>query len=195
MQNKSLLDTAFEKFDAMNSHDPRVWSHKGSDYPQELFFAERHTEWVRALDPEASEALLLASRCQHICRWESPRSDYPEGRAGYLKWRSDLKFFHADKAAAVLAEIGYDEATIERVKSLNLKKGIKTDPECQTLEDALCLTFLQFQFDDLIADTESEKMLKIVKKTWAKMSERGHAEALKLSLSQTALAVVQKALA
>lgn len=195
MQNNNLLDRAFEKFDAVNGEDPRVWSADGVDYPQELFFSERHTEWVKALAPDASEALLLASRCQHICRWESPRSDYPEGRAGYLKWRSDLKFFHADKAGGILADIGYDEETIERVKSLNLKKGIKTDAECQTLEDALCLTFLEEQFDALIAGTESEKMIKIVQKTWAKMSEQGHAEALKLDLSETALAVVKRALA
>lgn len=195
MQNNNLLKLAFEKFDAMNGADPRVWCADGVDYPQELFFSERHTEWVKTLASDASEALLLASRCQHICRWESPRSEYPAGRAGYLKWRSDLKFFHADKAAEVLAGIGYDAQTIERVKSLNLKQGIKSDPECQILEDALCLTFLQFQFDALIADTDPEKMLKIVRKTWAKMSEKGHAEALKLDFSGTALAVVQKALA
>lgn len=172
-----------------------MWCADGEDYPQELFFSERHTAWVRALAPEASEALLLASRCQHICRWESPRSNYPMDRAGYLKWRSDLKFFHADKAAKVLEEVGYDAQTIARVRSLNLKKGIKSDPECQILEDALCLTFMQFQFDALIADTEPEKMVRIVQKTWAKMSEQGHTEALKLDLSEAALAVVQKALA
>lgn len=195
MQNNSLLDSAFEKFDAVNGEDPRVWTVDSVDYPQELFFSERHTEWVKKLKPDASDALLLASRCQHICRWEIPRNSYPVGRAGYLKWRSDLKVFHAERAGELLEQVGYNGEMVNRVKELNLKKNLKSDPECQTLEDALCLVFMQYQFDDLIAGTEEGKMIKIVQKTWAKMSEQGHAEALKLDLSDAALAVVGKALA
>jgi len=195
MEKDALFEVAFEKFDAANSLDPRQWAADGKSYPQECFFAEQHTKWVLELDPDASDTLLLASRCQHICRWEIPRKSYEMDRAGYLTWRSDLKKFHADKAGAILRDVGYDEATIARVQDLNLKKNLKNDPECQTLEDALCLAFMEHQFDDLIADTDEEKMIKIVQKTWGKMSEQGHEEALKLHLSESALAVVQKALA
>ncbi len=194
MEQDALFEVAFEKFDAANSLDPRQWTMDGRNYPQECFFAEQHTKWVLKLDPDASDALLLASRCQHICRWEIPRKSYEMNRAGYLEWRSDLKKFHAEKAGVILREIGYDEETVSRVQELNLKKNIQNDPECQILEDALCLAFLEHQIDDLIAGTEGGKMLKIVQKTWGKMSERGHEEALKLNLSETALAVVQQAL-
>ena len=195
MEKDALFEVAFEKFDAANSLDPRQWDADGKSYPQECFFAEQHTKWVLKLDPDASDSLLLASRCQHICRWEIPRKSYNMDRVGYLTWRSDLKKFHADKAGAILKEIGYDDATITRVQALNLKKNLSNDPECQMLEDALCLTFLEYQFDALIADTDEEKIIKIVQKTWGKMSERGHEEALKLNLSAPAFAVVQKALA
>lgn len=194
MEKDALFEIAFEKFDAENSQDPRQWTVGEESYPQELFFSEQHTKWVMKLDPDASDALLLASRCQHICRWEIPRKSYPMDRPGYLTWRSDLKKFHAEKAGEILAEVGYDAAMIERVQELNLKKNLRKDPECQTLEDALCLTFMEQQFDALIADTEEEKMIKIVQKTWGKMSDGGHQEALKLDLSKTALAIVQKAL-
>ena len=195
MEKDALFEVAFEKFDAANSLDPRQWLDGGKSYPQECFFAEQHTKWVLKLDPDASEALLLASRCQHICRWEIPRKSYAMDRAGYLTWRSDLKKFHAEKSATILREVGIDEETISRVQQLNLKMNLRADPECQVLEDALCLTFMEYQFDALIADTEEDKMIKIVQRTWGKMSERGHAEALKLNLSGSALAVVQKALA
>lgn len=195
MQDDSLFEQAMDVFDATNSQDPRMWEVGGVAYPQELWFSERHTEWVKKLAPEASEALLLASRCQHICRWEVPRNSYPMGRPGYLKWRSDLKMFHAEKAGQLLREVGYDDAVIARVQQLNLKKNLSSDSECQALEDALCLTFLEYQFDALIADTEEGKMIKIVQKTWGKMSEEGHAQALQLDLSAQGLAVVQKALA
>lgn len=195
MQDASLFETAIEIFDTTNAQDPRMWEVDGVAHPQELWFSERHTEWVRKLNPEASEALLLASRCQHICRWEVPRNSYPMGRPGYLKWRSDLKKFHADKAGELLKQVGYDDETVARVQQLNLKQNLSSDRDCQTLEDALCLTFMQYQFDALIADTEEGKMIKIVQKTWGKMSEKGHAEALKLDLSVQGLAVVQNALA
>lgn len=194
MRNDDLLDRAFELFDAANAEDPNQIEFEEGMQPKELVFAKRLTESVRALDPDASEALLLASRCQHICRWEVPRSTEPMGRAGYLKWRAGLKKFHAAKSADILRGVGYSEEMINRVQELNLKKNLKSDSECQTIEDALCLVFLQYQFDALIAGTDSEKMVKIVQKTWAKMSEQGHQAALKLTYSSEAQAVLARSL-
>lgn len=194
MSDDDLLDRAFELFDAANANDPNQIEVEDGAQPKELVFAKRLTESVLALDPNASEALLLASRCQHICRWEVPRSTEPMGRAGYLKWRAGLKKFHAAKSAEILSEVGYPEEMINRVQELNLKKNLKSDSECQTIEDALCLVFLQHQFDALIEGTDPEKMVKIVQKTWAKMSEQGHRAALKLTYSPEAQAVLADSL-
>jgi len=194
MSKGEKLAAAFRKFDELNDEDPRRVVVDGEDIGLELWYGRRLTEWVMRLEPDASSALRLASRCQHLKRWESPRSDFPEGRAGYLKWRAELKQFHADESAKVLREVGYEEDVVERVVSLNLKKNLKSDPECQVIEDALCLVFLQHQFDELIANTEEEKMRKIVVKTWGKMSERGHEEALKLQFSEAGAAVIKGAL-
>ena len=185
---------AFEKFDAVNAKDPNRVEVDGAMLPKELVFSKRLTESVLALDEEASEALQLASRCQHICRWEVPRSTEPLGRAGYLKWRAGLKKFHAAKSAEILRQVGYPEETIQRVQELHLKKDLSSDPDCQTLEDALCLVFLKYQFDALIAGTEREKMLRITQKTWAKMSAQGQEEALKLSYSAEAKAILAECL-
>lgn len=188
------LCRAFEQFDAANSEDPNTLTINGVEQPKELVFAQRLTQAVLTLDPNAAEPLQLASRCQHICRWKTPRSSQPMGRTGYLKWRAGLKKFHAETSAAILREIGYDEVTVARVQSLNQKKNLKSDPDCQTLEDALCLVFLEYQFDALIDTTEEEKMIRIVQKTWAKMSDQGHAAAEKLVYSTTATSLLQKAL-
>ena len=185
---------AFENFDTANAEDPNGIEVDGAMQPKELVFAKRLTESVLALDPEASEALQLASRCQHICRWEVPRSTEPMGRVGYLKWRAGLKKFHAAKSAEILHEVGYPEEMIKRVQDLNLKKDLQSDPDCQTLEDALCLVFLKYQFDALIAGTEREKMIRITQKTWAKMSKRGQEAALKLSYSAEAKAILAECL-
>ena len=56
-----------------------------------------------AVSPLSELLLIFAARAQHIHRWEIPRSDYPEGRAGYLKWRTDLGKLHADTASAIAA--------------------------------------------------------------------------------------------
>ncbi|MCF0068916.1 DUF4202 domain-containing protein [Dyadobacter sp. CY261] len=190
----SKLDQAFELFDAYNKRSPEriVW--EGVEYPVEYFYAIKLHEWVRKLDPETDESLLLASRCQHIGRWEIARKSYPDGRVGYLKWRSDLSKYHAGIAVAILSEVGYDEDTITRVKQIVLKQRLKTDPAVQTMENALCLVFLQYQYDDLIAKTTEEKMIDILRKTWAKMSAPGQDMALSLNYSDKGRDLILKAL-
>ena len=185
---------AIARFDEENRHDPNHVVLKGAAYPQELLYAIRLTDWVVRLHPNASEPLRLAARCQHICRWTIPRSSYEMTRAGYLRWRTDLKQFHARKSEEILREVGYDEETITRVRELNLKKNLGRDPECQVLEDALCLVTLQYQLTDLVAKTEPAKMVEILQKTWKKMSPTAHASALALSYTETERELLSKAL-
>lgn len=187
-------EQAFELFDAYNQQSPEKISYEGVEYPVEYFYALKLHEWVKKLEPEASEALLLASRSQHIGRWEIARSGYPDGRVGYLKWRSDLSKFHASKAAEIMASVGYDDAMAGRVTNIIQKKRLKNDPEVQTIENALCLVFLQFQYDDLISRHSDEKMIDILRKTWAKMSDPGREAALSLSYSEKGLDLINTAL-
>lgn len=183
--------SAVRRFDEENGRDPNT----ENGQPRELLYAQRLTDWVLRLRPDASETLRLAARSQHLCRWEIPRADYPMTRPGYLKWRTDLKKFHAQRAGEILREVGYDDDTIRRVQDLNLKKNFPADPDCRVLEDALCLVFLEFQFADLAAKTTDDKMINAVKKSWEKMTETGRAEALKLSYGTREKELIQKALA
>ena len=182
---------ACRRFDEENSRDPN----REDGQPRELLYAQRLTDWVLKLRPAAGEALRLAARCQHICRWESPRDHYPMTRPGYLKWRADLKKFHAEKSGAILREVGYDDDTIRRVQELNLKKNFPADADCCVLEDALCLVFLEFQFAALVAKSDDEKMINAVRKSWAKMTEAGRAEALKLNYGEREKNLIGRALA
>jgi hypothetical protein len=188
------FEAAIRRFDAENSRDPNREISGGVSQPRELLYAQRLTGWVLRLCPDASEELRLAARCQHICRWEIPRNSYPMTRAGYLKWRADLKKFHAQKAGEILRESGYDETVIRRVQELNLKKNFPDDPETRVLEDALCLVFLQFQLADLAAKTAEDKTINALQKSWAKMSEAGCAEALKLDFGPREKNLLQRAL-
>ena len=185
---------AVARFDEENGRDPTVVVVDQVAYPQELLYAMRLTEWVVRLQPDAAEDLLLAARSQHICRWTIPRNSYEMTRAGYLRWRTDLKQFHARKTGEILREVGYDDATIVKVCDLNLKKKLGHDPECQVLEDALCLVTLQYQLADLVAKTEPAKMVAILQKTWKKMSPVARDYALKLQYSETEKRLIEKAL-
>ncbi len=195
MTEFSRFDQAIRKFDEANSRDPNTETVNGQPQPRELVYAGWLTDWVMRLNPSASETLRLAARCQHICRWEIPRNSYPMTKPGYLLWRADLKKFHAQKAGEILKETGYDEETIRRVQELNLKKHISTDAECQTLEDALCLIFLQHQLAPLAARSDDEKMINALQKSWKKMSAQGRAEALKLNYGAREKGLIEKALA
>ncbi len=190
-QNDPNFQQALARFDALNAQDPN----QVNGAPKELHDALAMSRWVETMYPAASETVHLAARCQHLCRWEKPRSSYPEGRAGYLKWRSDLKQFHADRSAEVLRQVGYSAATIDAVTTINLKQGLKSNPEVQIIEDALCLVFLELQFEGYIGKWEDDKIVRILRKTWGKMSETGHQAAMKLPLSEKALSLVQQALA
>ena len=184
------FDAAIRRFDEENSRDP----HLENSRPRELLYAERLTDWVLKLCPDAGEALRLAARCQHICRWQSPRENYPMTRAGYLKWRADLKKFHAQKSGEILRETGHDDETIRRVQDLNLKKNFPADPEVRVLEDALCLVFLEFQFAALAAKSDDEKMINALRKSWEKMTEAARAEALKLDYGEREKNLISQAL-
>lgn len=185
------FEAAIRRFDEENGRDPNT----ENGQPRELLYAERLTNWVLRLSPNASEPLRLAARCQHLCRWKIPRSDYPMTRPGYLKWRADLKKFHAQHSGEILREVGYDEETIHRVQDLNLKKNFPADAECRVLEDALCLVFLEFQLTELAAKTDDDKMVNALKKSWEKMTEAARAEALKLKYGEREMGLIQKALA
>lgn len=185
---------AFRRFDAENGNDPNLIMVKGVAQPQELLYAERLTDWVLRLAPEASEHLLLAARSQHIRRWTVPRASYEMTRAGYLKWRADLKQFHAAQSAKILAEVGYEEETVQRVRDLNLKKLLGRDADSQILEDALCLVTLQYQLGDLVAKTDPAKMIEILRKAWKKMSPAAHTHALALAYSDAEKRLLEQAL-
>jgi hypothetical protein len=90
--------------------------------------------------------------------------------------------------------VGYDDSTIARVRSLLQKEKIKLDPEMQTLEDVICLVFLENYFADFARDRDEQQMLNIIRRTWAKMSQRGHEAALTLTLSDGDRALIAKAL-
>jgi hypothetical protein len=186
---------AVARFDAENSRDPNQIVVDGITHPQELLYALRLTEWVTRLQPDASEQLLLAARCQHICRWTIPRNHYEMNRVGYLRWRTELKQFHASKAEEILRDVGYDEELITRVRELNLKRNLGRDQECQVLEDALCLVTLQYQLSDLVAKTEHAKMVGILQKTWKKMSPAARTAALKLPYTGPEKELLAEALA
>jgi len=192
----SKLEAAFKLFDDYNKQDPRSFEWENVSGPQEYFFAIKLYEWVLKLDTNAREELLLASRSQHIGRWEIPREDYPEGREPYLKWRKDLALHHADTASRLMSEAGYSAEQVERVTQIILKKRIKVDADVQTMENALCLVFLQFQYEDFRKKYEEdpEKIINILRKSLLKMDAHGHSFALKLPYIEKGLYLVNEAL-
>lgn len=191
----SLLSRALARIDADNEEDPRRVTVDGHEVAVEVLYSRRMTAWLERLRPDASDALRIAVRAQHIRRWTVERGSFPEGRKGYHHWRATLARVHADRAAEILGEVGYPAGTVARVRDLLLKKRLQTDPECQTLEDCACLVFLEHHLAELAAGQPEDKMIAILRKTWPKMSARAHAEALALALPGHLAALVERALA
>ena len=186
---------AIAAIDAYNARDPNRETEDGRSEPRELVYAHRMTAWLEKLDPQAGEALRLAVRAQHIGRWESARGDYPEGRAGYLAWRTGLAKHHAEITGGILTQAGYEAALVARVQSLLRKEKFKSDAEAQRLEDVACLVFLEFYLKDFAPRHDREKVIGILRKTWRKMSENGRCAALAMAMPDEARALVDLALA
>ena len=186
---------AIRRIDAANADDPHTLIVDGEPRPKELTHAAMLTAWVRRLQPDAGEALLLAARAHHIRRWTIPRDDHPSGRRGYLRWRTALQAMHAAEVGRILQKAGYGADEIARVQQLVRKHNLKRDPEAQTLEDGLCLVFLETQFADLRARYPAAKIADIVQKTWRKMSPAARDLALDLDLPPDERTALEQALA
>ena len=180
--------------DAANARDPNRVEIDGRPEPAELVYGRRMSDTVARMAPDASEHLRIAARGQHIERWTSPRTGYPEGRQGYLSWRKHLREFHARRVGEIMAAAGYDADDIARVGSLIRKERLKSDTAAQLLEDVVCVVFLEHYLAGFIGKTNEEKLTDILAKTWNKMSQLGHEHACKLSLSPAGAALLARAI-
>lgn len=189
----SNLKQAFDSFDAYNAKDPNQEKHEGKEIPKELLYAQRMSAWLDRYSPNAAEHVQLAARCQHIGRWEIPRKNYPMDRKGYLQWRNQLKFHHAEIAEKILNECGYSQDIIESVKFLLLKKELQKNPETKLLEDVICLVFIEFYLEAFANQYEEEKVVDIIKKTLKKMSPRAISIAVEIPVAPRVKELIGKA--
>lgn len=180
------LGRVLSDIDAVNACDPN---------DNEVLYGLRMSETLAQFNSDASELLQIAVRAQHIERWVLPRSDFPEGRTGYKKWRSQLALHHANRTAELMHTCGYSDDEIERVSYLILKRGLKRDEETQCLEDVACIVFLKYYLEDFAGKHSEDKLINILQLTWGKMSEKGHKAALELPMSDEIRAIIEKALA
>lgn len=200
MNDQARFDRAVAAIDAANSEDPHHLVVRGVSQPKELAHAKLMTEWVLRLDPAADEAQLLAARAHHLRRWSIPRASYPDGRAGYLRWRIALRRQHATEVMVLLEEVGYDAETIERVRAIVSKEALRfadatPDPATAAHEDALCLVFLETQLAPTADRLGDDKMIEVIRKTAAKMSPRALGLAAELPLSDAGRSLLARALA
>ena len=187
------LSAALAAIDASNADDPHTIVVGGVARPKELAHAELMTQWVQRLDPDADDAQLVAARAHHLRRWALARSDYPEGRAGYLRWRTAQAKRHAAEVADIILAVGYNDEFAADVSAIVAKRGLSTDPRVQTHEDALCLVFLQTQLDDLADKLGDDHVVEVLAKTLVKMSSAALRMAQELDLSDRAAALLGEA--
>ncbi len=200
MTEKARLAQALEAVDQANQADPNREGVNGEALPREYAYSLHMTRWLFELEPEPSERMQIACRAQHIERWTMPRSEFGEGKQNYYQWRQACGRMHGRRAAEIMAESGYPQDECDRVETILTKRELRQDPDTQLLEDVACMVFLErylAQFFDDNPDYDKEKWLHIVRRTWGKMTPRGHEAALKLAgdLPPHLLALLQEALA
>ncbi|MBB3184109.1 hypothetical protein FHR95_001669 [Halomonas fontilapidosi] len=191
----SPLDQTLAALDALHAEDPRRVAVNGEPVPQELWHAGRMSAWLEQLHERPDALMQLAVRGQHLQRWEVPRSDYPEGRVGYLTWRRDQGRRAGETTARLMREAGFDDASAEAVARMIRKQGLGREPGTQAVEDCACLVFLENYFGDFSKQIDHDHLIRIVQMTWKKMSPPAHALALELPMTAEARALVEEALA
>lgn len=191
----SPLDQTLAALDALHAEDPRRVEVDGEPVPQELWHAGRMSAWLERLHDHPDELMRLAVRGQHLQRWQVPRTDYPEGRVGYLTWRRDQGQRAGETTARLMQEAGYTGEQAERVARMIRKQGLGRDPGAQAVEDCACLVFLENYFGDFSKQIDHDHLIRIVQMTWKKMSPRAHELALGLPMTAEARGLVEEALA
>ena len=187
-------DAAAAAIDSANAADPTIVSVRGADSPLALVHGRLAAEWIATLVPDADETLLLAARAHHLRRWEVPRASYPDGRAGYLRWRKDQKARHARDVEELLVGAGYGAADVERVQALIRRDRLASDPGAQAVEDAACLVFIETQLGDIAPRFDHAHLIDVIRKTARKMSPAGLAAASSLDLGPDERALLAEAL-
>jgi len=165
---------ARELIDTAHAADPK---RTADGRAAELVYADNMERWVAQVTPEVTPVLRLAARCQHLERWSVPRASFPLDKPGYHAWRKSLYKKQADRARELLLQASVPAAEADEVATWVSKTGLKTNPGTQALEDAACLVFLDTEipgFATQHADYSKEKYVDIIRKTWRKMSPRGH---------------------
>lgn len=191
----SPLDQTLAALDALHAEDPRRVEVDGEPVPQELWHAGRMSAWLERLHEHPDELMRLAVRGQHLQRWQVPRSDYPEGRVGYLTWRRDQGQRAGETTARLMQQAGYTAEQAERVARMIRKQGLGRDEGAQAVEDCACLVFLENYFGDFSKQIDHDHLIRIVQMTWKKMSPRAHELALGLPMTAEARGLVEEALA
>src|SRR5258708_13564235 len=188
------FDDVIAAIDDANARDPKIVQIGDRTVPAELLYGQRMRDAVAGMAADASELLRIAVRGQHIECWTSPRGGYPVGRAGYLKWRNDLKEYHARRLGEIMAAAGYAPQDAARVGALVRKERLRSDPEAQMLEDTACIVFLTHYLADFVGKTDEAKLARILVQTWNKMSVQGRAHAEKLDLPPSVLTRLSRSL-
>jgi hypothetical protein len=164
------LAAALSAIDEANAADPNIAVLDGASGPRAQVQGRRASHWLAQLAPGSDDAVQLAARAHHLRRWTIDRATYPDGRAGYLRWKRDLKAVHRSAIAEVLGPLGVPDGVVQRAGTLVQRVGLGSDPDTQLVEDVACLVFLETQYDDLIDRIGADKVADAVRKTLAKMS-------------------------
>ena len=186
---------AIKLIDAAHAEDPKKVNINGNEQPYELHYSRKMMSYLAKRSQSVPETLSLAVRAQHFRRWEIPRNSYPMTKVGYHAWRTFLKKRQAEMASQICLDVGYSEDDATKVAHLIRKEDLKEDEETQILEDVACLVFLDDQFEEFERQHDEDKIVRILKKTWGKMSEEGHILALEIPMSDRCKDLVGKALA
>jgi len=200
MSTEQPLACALNAIDSANKADPNQEQVDGQWLPKEYAYSLHMTRWLFELEPVPSPRMQVACRAQHIERWTMPRKDFPEGRKAYYQWRQACGRMHGRRAAEIMEQCGFPKDECQRVETILTKRELRQDEDTQLLEDVACMVFLERYFADFYeqkVDYDREKWLRIVRRTWGKMSHRGHEAALKLAegMPPHLLALLQEALA
>ncbi len=68
LSDPQRFERAIALFDAANAQDPNKETADDQELPKELLYAQRMTEMLERFAPDASDAVRLACRAQHIQR-------------------------------------------------------------------------------------------------------------------------------
>ena len=192
MISDDLYIKTTEAINLVHTEDETLINDGAKTVASELVYSQRMLAMLEVFDKGSSKLLRLAVQCQHLRRWNIPRTNYSMDRRGYHQWRRAVMEYQLNQTREILIQNKVDIDDIDFILDGLSNQGNKAHATAQIIMDTACLVFIKWYLEAFAAKHEQKKVNDIMKKTMQKMSDKGISLVHSIDLNENVALILSK---